>query len=246
MKKRLFKESSLSIYVIWALRMWCCYQIMSRQTVDLMSKRCCIWCQCHQMHWRLNVMSNMLHSAVKRSNARWQLSVDEVVRAASDADVIRCTDDCFVSKTLLHSISSRSDDRQLMSKLLHSIAMKLNALTMLFDVRKAASDFEQSNALTKLFVIKTAAFDAEIIECIDEIVWLSACCIWSWNDQMHADGCLLRKFIAVEMQRHSRWSWRSESSLLMQRHSLWCRGVALDVNVIECSDDCWCQMIAFD
>ena len=75
-----------------------------------------------------------------------------IVRTAFDVDVIKCTDGCFVSKTLLHSISSRSNDRQLMSELLHSITMKLNALTMLSDVRKAASDFERSNALTKLSV----------------------------------------------------------------------------------------------
>ena len=135
--------------------------------------------------------------------------------AASDADAIRCTGDwkwyqycciwcwdhqmhwrnCFDVSTLLHSISSRSDDRQLIFELLHSIAIKLNALTMLFDVRKTASDFERLNALTKLSVIKTAAFDAEIIECTDEIVWLSDCCIRSWNDQMYAGDCLLRKFV---------------------------------------------------
>ena len=43
----------------------------------------------------MNVMSGMLHPTVKRPDARWRLSVDEVVRAASDADVIRCTDGCL-------------------------------------------------------------------------------------------------------------------------------------------------------
>ena len=47
------------------------------------------------MHWRLNVMSGLLHPTVKRPDARWRLSVDEVARAASDVDVIKCTDGCL-------------------------------------------------------------------------------------------------------------------------------------------------------
>ena len=97
---------------------------------------------------------------------------DEVVRAASDVDVIRCTDDCFDVR-LLHSTSKRSDERQLMLKLLHLIAMKLDARWRLFeeiartasdvdvikctdgclDVRKTASDLERSDALTRLSVM---------------------------------------------------------------------------------------------
>ena len=60
---------------------------------------------------------------------------------------------------------------------------------------------------------------------------------------MHADNYLWRKFVAVSwLQRHSWWSWRSKSLLLMQRYSLWCQDVAFDANVIKCIDDClWCQ-----
>ena len=115
-------------------------------------------------------MSELLHLTVKQSNACWRLFIDEVVRIASDVNVIKCIDDCFNVKTLLHSTLSQSNDKQLMFELLHLISMKLNALTMLFDVKKTASDFQRSDALTKLFVIKTAAFDAEIIECTYEIV----------------------------------------------------------------------------
>ena len=65
----------------------------------------CIWCWYHQMHWRLNVMSKLLHSIVKQSNARWRLS-QKIIRAASDADVIRCTDDCLLMSERLHLISN--------------------------------------------------------------------------------------------------------------------------------------------
>ena len=161
----------------------------------LMSKRCCIWCRCHQMHWRLNIMSKLLHSIVKRSNARWRLFVDEIIRTASDVDVIKCIDDCFVSKTL-HSASSRSNEKQLMFELLHSIAMRLNALTIENDV-------------------KHAAFDRETIKCTLTIVWINCqSCIWcrchqmhwrlfvdvKWlhsisNDQMHWRNCLIVKLL---------------------------------------------------
>ena len=70
---------------------------------------CCIWCWDHQMHWRSCL----------------------VVRAASDADVIRCIGSCLDVR-LLHPTPKRSDERQLMLKLLHSIAMKLDALANFF------------------------------------------------------------------------------------------------------------------
>ena len=53
--------------------------------------------------------------------------LDEVARAASDADAIRCTGGCLDAR-LLHPTPKRSDERQLMPKLLHPIAMKLDAL----------------------------------------------------------------------------------------------------------------------
>ena len=40
-------------------------------------------------------MPGLLHPTVKRSDARWRLSVNEVARAASDADAIRCTGGCL-------------------------------------------------------------------------------------------------------------------------------------------------------
>ena len=52
----------LSSYEADKLLIWC--------------QKCCTWSWYDQMHWRLNVMSDMLHSAVKRSDARWRLSVD--------------------------------------------------------------------------------------------------------------------------------------------------------------------------
>ena len=57
-----------------------------------------------------------------------------------------------------------------MPELLHSIAMRLNALTMLFDVKKTAPDPERSDALTKLFDCQTAAFDRETIRCTLTVV----------------------------------------------------------------------------
>ena len=63
-------------------------------------QKCCTWCRCHQMHWRLNMMSGLLHLIVKRPDARWRLSVDEVVRVASDADTIKCTDGCLIVRRL--------------------------------------------------------------------------------------------------------------------------------------------------
>ena len=64
----------------------------------------CIWCRCHQMHWRL---------------------FEEVIRAASDADVIRCTGDCLMKLSGLHLMPMPSD-----------------ALAVECDVRTAASDRE--------------------------------------------------------------------------------------------------------
>ena len=90
-----------------------------------------------------------------------------VKNAASDVDVIRCTDDCFDVNTLLHSVSSRSDEKQLMSKSLHLIAMRLNALTIENDIRHVA-------------------FNRETIKCTLTIVWKSCQdCIWCRCHQMH-------------------------------------------------------------
>ena len=92
------------------------------------------------MHWRNCLIIRLLHSIVKRSNARWRLSVtkirwsnvfrNECRNAAFDVDVIKCT---------LTIIS--------MSRL-HSMSMSSNVLTKLFDVKKTAFNFERLNTLT--------------------------------------------------------------------------------------------------
>ena len=41
------------------------------------------------------LMPGLLHPTVKRPDARWRLSIDEVARVASDADAIRCTGGCL-------------------------------------------------------------------------------------------------------------------------------------------------------
>ena len=71
----------------------------------------CIWCRCHQMHWRLSVSKR-----------------------------------CVAS---------------------NSIAIRWKTV----DARIPAPDRDE-------------------IRCIGGVVWLSDCCIRSWNDQMHADDCL--------------------------------------------------------
>ena len=51
----------------------------------------------------------------------------DVRHAAFDRETIKCTLTIVLMSELLHPISSRSDERQLMLELLHSIAIKLNA-----------------------------------------------------------------------------------------------------------------------
>ena len=164
--------------------MWCCYQTM-KQT-NCWCQKCCIWSWYDQMYWRLNVMSDMLHSTSKRSdekqlmfkllhsiamklNADWRL-FEKIVETASDVDVIKCIDDCF-------------------------------------DVRETASDFERSNALTRLSVMSDDCIRCWCIRCTGEVVWLLNCCIWPWNNQMHAGGCLekLSELHLMPMSSDARW-----------------------------------------
>ena len=127
-----------------------------------------------------------------------------------------------------------------MLKLLHSIAMKLNALTNFFwyqncciwcrcyqmhaddclDVKKTAFDFERSDALAKLS------------DCQN-------CCIWSWNDQMHADGCLLRKFVNQTFFAMKRLLSDCKANKLL----IWCQKNCIRFRTIKCTDEivCWCQ-----
>ena len=129
--------------------MWCCYRIINRQIVDFDVKNAAFDCE------TIKCFNDYL-----------------IIRTTFDVDVIKCIDDCFVLKKL-HLILSRSNNKQLMFKLLHSIAMKLNALTIVFDV-------------------KITAFDVNVIKCTDNclIVKLLHLIV---NDQMHVDDCLLTR-----------------------------------------------------
>ena len=131
------------------------------------------------------LMSEMLHSIVKRSDAltrlfwcqncctrswnnqmRWRLS------DCQNCIWCRCHQmhwQLFRCQAALHPTSSRSNKKLLMFKLLHLIAMKLNALTIVW--------------LSELHLMSMSS-DALAV------VWLSDCCIWSWNNRMHADNCL--------------------------------------------------------
>ena len=182
-------------------------------------QKCCTWCRCHQMHWRLNVMSKLLHPTVKRPNARWRLFVDEVARAASDANAIRCTGDwmkcqscciwcwnhqmhwrsCFDVSTL-HSTLSRSNERQLMPELLHSIAMRLNALANFF--------------------------------------WCQDCCIWCRCHQMHADDCLLMSE-RLHLTSNDQMHWRS--CLLMSDDCIRLRTIRCTGEVVWCQNCIRCR-----
>ena len=179
-------------------------------------QKCCIWCCYHQMHWRLNVMLDMLHPIVKRSDARWRLSVAEVVRtvafdliairweavdvriAAFDRDEVRCT----LTVVWLSE--------------LHLISMSSDALTIENDV-------------------STAAFDAEIIKCTNKIVWLSDCCIRSWNDQMHADDCL-KKLSELHLM-----SMSSDALTIV----CWCQKNCIWFRTIKCTDEVVCFVVCY-
>ena len=208
-------------------------ELRNRQTVDLMSE--------------------VLHLTVIRSNA---LTVEnDISTAAPDAEIIRCTDSCFDVSTLLHLMPMPSD-----------------ALTIECDVRHAAPGRETVRCTLTIVCWRGLAVADYASKCdvrwlhpmlmhqmhwqnclsfrkIDDstIVWLSGYCIRPWNNQMHAGGCLWRKPVAVEMQRHWRWSRRSESPLLlqMQRHSLWCRDFAFNAEIVECTDNFVCFIACY-
>ena len=171
----------------------------------------------------LILMSEMLHSIVKQSDALtivW-LSKLHLMLMSSDALTI-----VSMSETL-HSALSRSNEKLLMPELLHSIAMRLDALTIVW--------------LSKLHLMPMSS-DALAV------VWLSGCCTRSWNDQMHADGCLLRKLVAANwLQRHSRWNvevcircWNRQ--MHWRFFDFFFRRIEaqqLSVDADETSDACW-------
>ena len=129
------------------------------------------------MHWQSCLIVKLLHSIVKRSDARWRLSVakicwsdvfrDETSKIAFDAEIVECIDDfllCLLlnwkaNKLLINDANKTS---KMKSKML---------LTKLFNVRKTAFDLERSNTLTKLFV------DVKLLHSIlnDQMHWRFVC-----------------------------------------------------------------------
>ena len=112
------------------------------------------------------------------------------------------------------------------------------------DVREIASDLERSDALAVVWLSKLhlmpmpsdARWRLSVFRKVEgsTIVWLSDCCIRPWNNQMHADGCLLRKPVAVSwLQRHSRWSVGD---------------FALNAEIVGCIDNfvCFFEMLKFN
>ena len=93
---------------------------------------------------------------------------------AFDADVIKCIDD-FVCWCLL---SNDNTNELLISKMLHSMSISLNALT-------------------KLFNVKNIALKRDTIKCADKIVWcyVKSDCIRCWNHQMHWRFCLMSEML---------------------------------------------------
>ena len=105
------------------------------------------------------------------------------VTTAFDVDVIKCTGGCFVSKTLLHSTSPRSDNRQLMPELLHLIAIRLNGRWRLSDWQTAAPDRE------------TTKCTLTVVCCENSLIrrfsrWNVKNCTRCWNRRMHWQFCL--------------------------------------------------------
>ena len=121
------------------------------------------------MHWQNCLIVRLLHSIVKRSNARWRLSVakirwsdvfrNETSKIAFDAKIVECTDD-FVCFFACYWAVERTN--------------------CWFNVKKTAFNFEWSNALTKLSV---------------DVKWLHSIS----NDQMHWQDCLWSKLHSMSM-----------------------------------------------
>ena len=77
-----------------------------------------------------------------------------------------------------------------------------------WNAESVAPDSGRSNALTRLFMMSDGCTQCWCIRCTDEIVWLSDCCIWPWNGQMHADDCLLTR---------TRWCWLCVESMMLEK-----------------------------
>ena len=174
-------------------------------------QNCCIWSWNGQMHadgcllmklsgLHLMPMSSDALTIVSMSDCvafgptaiRWQ-TIDAQI-AAFNRDEVKCTDDCLIVR-LLHLTVKQSNARW---RLFDCLLLNWKADKLLTDDASKASKMKSMCCIWcrchqmqwRLSEIRTAAPDAEIIECTDEIVWLSGCCIRPWNDQMRAGGCL--------------------------------------------------------
>ena len=187
----------------------------------------------------MNVMSEKLHSIVKRSDILttvW-LSKLHLISMLSNALTI-----VSMSKKLHLILNDQMHWRNCLMLKLHLMLMSSDALTKLFDCQTAAFDREtirctltivcDENSLQSVdcnvirYEMKSdeTALDVEIVECTDEIVWLSDCCIWSWNNQMHVDDCLLSELHLMSM---------SLNALTI----VWCQKNCIRFRTIKCTDD---------
>ena len=139
----------------------------------------CIWCWCHQMHWRLSDARSAAFDS-EWSDALTKLSDAE--NAAPDPKAIRCTDEIVWLSGLLHPTpSGQMHWRNCLTARTASDAKTIwctgdffwcrRCCTRCWDhrvhwrnyliVRTAAPDPERSDALTKLFNVENAAPDSE-------------------------------------------------------------------------------------
>ena len=257
--------------------MWCCYRAMDRQAVDLMSEMLhlilissdalarlsdcqnCIWCRCHQMHWRLSRCQTV---ALNLKAIRWE-TVDAQI-AAFDRDEIKCTDEFL-----------------LMSELLHLMLKSSNALTKLSDCQTAALDREtvrctlatvccesplqsaDCNVIrdeveeakvrwSNVFRDETSkvALDAKIVECTDDFVCFLACyravgrasCWFNvrWLSlmlmhQMHWRSCLWSKLLHSMLKSSNALTKLSDFRKIDDSTIVWCHAAASDCDTVRCS-----------
>ena len=113
-------------------------------------QRCCIWCWCHQMHWRGYLF--------------------DIRKVASDRDVIKCIDKIvWKCWRRLKMLTMRQ-----MSEMLHPIAMQSDALTKLDDAKGAAPNAEAVECTGKI------VWWPEVLQAISydrmhwQIVWFDA------------------------------------------------------------------------
>ena len=274
-----------------AIRLW------NRQAVDV--KNVCIWCRYHQMHWRLNVMSELLHSIVKQSNARWRLSwcqncccirfyrdqinddwcsnwlhsiamklnarwrlFEKIVRAASDVDVIRCTDGCFnirtvasnretikctltivlISELLLHLTPPRSDEWRLMFKLTAFDCDEVRCtLTIVWKNCQNCIWCRYHQMHWRLFQCQKDCIWFRTIKCIDKIVcdvkWLHSMLM----HQMHwRNSLIVRLLHSIVKRSDARWRLSVAKIRWLDVFRDETSKIAFDTEIVECTDDFVC------